>query len=288
MTTLINYAIPVFVLSMWLENRIGVGRGLRLYERNDTRAGVLLGFGLAGVNLGFDVLFAAFLFAVYEHRIFTLEPTVLAWVSLVFAEDLSYYWAHRMCHEVRFMWAAHVTHHSSQRYNFSTAVRQSWTQGFVTFVFRAPLAWLGFHPLMIITQMMISLFYQFFVHTTLVNKLGPLEWVMNTPSHHRVHHAVNVRYLDRNHAGIFIVWDRLFGTFAEERSDDVPVYGITKNVETYNPVTLAFHEWVALVHDVRRARSAREALGYVFMPPGWSPDGSTLTAKQMRAGSYTR
>jgi sterol desaturase/sphingolipid hydroxylase (fatty acid hydroxylase superfamily) len=136
---------------------------------------------------------------------------------------------------------------------------------------------------MILLQQSISLVYQFFIHTQQVKKLGPLEWIMNTPSHHRVHHAVNVRYLDRNHAGIFIVWDRLFGTFAAERAEDPPVYGITKNLETFRLMEVAFHEWRALAQDVWRAQGLRAKLGYVFGPPGWRHDGTGLTSKQLQA-----
>ena len=136
---------------------------------------------------------------------------------------------------------------------------------------------------MILLQMAVSLIYQFFIHTQEVGKLGPLEWIMNTPSHHRVHHAVNLRYLDANHGGVFIVWDRLFGTFSVERADDPPVYGITKNIETYNPMRIAFHEWASLFHDVRRAPRLRDKFRYLFAPPGYSHDGSTLTTKQLQA-----
>ena len=142
------------------------------------------------------------------------------------------------------------------------------------------MALLGFHPVMILTAQAISLVYQFWIHTELLGRLGPLEWVMNTPSHHRVHHGRNVEYLDRNYAGIFMLWDRLFGSFEPEGE---PVdYGLTRNIQTFNPVTIAFHDWAGMFRSMRGARTWRNALGYALRPPGWSPDGSTLTAGQMQ------
>jgi sterol desaturase/sphingolipid hydroxylase (fatty acid hydroxylase superfamily) len=182
---------------------------------------------------------------------------------------------------VRLLWAAHENHHSSQHYNLSTALRQSWTTPVTGPLFWAPLALAGFAPHMILTAQAWSLLYQFWIHTESIRSLGPLEWVLNTPSHHRVHHGSNLAYLDRNHAGILIIWDRLFGTFAPEVE---PVrYGLTKNVTTFHPVRVAFHEFVAIGRDLRRAPTVRAALGYLLRPPGWSHDGSTRTAAQERA-----
>jgi len=202
-------------------------------------------------------------------------------VLLFFAEDFTYYWYHRASHEVRFLWAAHENHHSSERYNLSTALRQSWTTPFTEMLFYWPLPLLGFHPTMLLTQKAVSLLYQFWIHTELIDRLGAAERLFNTPSNHRVHHGSNLEYLDRNHGGILIVWDRLFGTFEPERAR--VRYGLTKRLESFNPLTIAFHEWSALARDVRRADSWRARLAYVFAPPGWSPDGSTLTARQLRA-----
>jgi sterol desaturase/sphingolipid hydroxylase (fatty acid hydroxylase superfamily) len=202
-------------------------------------------------------------------------------VALFFAEDFVYYWWHRASHEVRLLWAAHENHHSSRHYNLSTALRQSWTTPFTTVPFYVFLPLLGFHPFMVATQVGVSLLYQFWLHTELVGRLGPFEWLFNTPSHHRVHHGTNLEYLDRNHGGILILWDRLFGTFEPERA---PVrYGLTKNIDTFSPFRIAFHEWASMARQAWSGRGLREALGYVLLPPGWSPDGSTLTASQLRA-----
>jgi sterol desaturase/sphingolipid hydroxylase (fatty acid hydroxylase superfamily) len=283
MSVLIYIAIPLFILGMLLEHALLVRHGRHTYERKDTLASLSMGMG----NLLFSALVKGGVIAIgfwlYQHRLFELGQGALAWLLLFFAEDLCYYLFHRSHHGVRLFWAAHVNHHSSERYHLATALRQSWTTPFTSFWFWLPLPLLGFHPLMVVTQQGISLLYQFWIHTELIDRMGPLEWVLNTPSHHRVHHAVNTRYLDRNHGGILIIWDRLFGTFEAERRDDAPIYGITKNIQTHNPIRVAFHEWIAVLRDARRARGLRDKLRYLFAPPGWSPDGSTLTAGQLRA-----
>lgn len=281
MDTLIAWAVPVFVLSILLELWLTRERGV--YEKRDTWASLLMGTGAVVVGVPFRLGFLWVLTKLYEHRLFTIEMSVLGYLALLFAEDFCYYWSHRTNHEVRLFWAAHVNHHSSEHYHLATALRQSWTQPYLMWIFWLPLPLLGFSPEMILMQQAISLIYQFFIHTQEVRTLGPLEWIFNTPSHHRVHHATNVRYLDKNHAGIFIVWDRLFGTFVAEDLADPPVYGITKNLETFKLRTIAFHEWRALWNDVKRAPSWRTKLAYVFAPPGYSHDGSTMTARQMQA-----
>ncbi len=169
-------------------------------------------------------------------------------VIILFAEDFTYYWFHRISHESRLFWASHVVHHSSQKYNLSTALRQTWSGSFYTFIFWLPLVLIGFHPVMVLVQMSISLIYQYWIHTELIKKMPKwFEAIFNTPSHHRVHHATNPQYLDRNHAGIFIIWDRLFGTFEPEV--EKPVYGLVTNIETYNPIKVAFIEWYNMLKD---------------------------------------
>jgi sterol desaturase/sphingolipid hydroxylase (fatty acid hydroxylase superfamily) len=272
----IYYAIPAFFLTMALEalwarreRRLWNGARTAGYEKRDTAASLAMGMGnvviAAVVKLGTVGLWTA---------LHALAPVKLpnawwVWVLLFFADDLCYYAFHRASHEVRLFWAAHVNHHSSQHYNLSTALRQSWTTPITGIPFWLPLPLLGFEPWMILTQQAVSLLYQYWLHTESIGRLGPLEAVFNTPSHHRVHHGSNVEYLDRNHGGILIVWDRLFGTFEPERA---PVrYGLTRNIDSFNPLVIAFHEIAAIARDVRRAHSLREALGYVFGPPGWSP-----------------
>jgi sterol desaturase/sphingolipid hydroxylase (fatty acid hydroxylase superfamily) len=283
MSVLIFVAVPVFVASMLVEWTLLRRRGRDGYERRDTWASVGMGTGNVLLSALVKTTVLGVALWIYAHRVFDIGQGPLGWLLLFFAEDFCYYVYHRTHHEVRLLWAAHVNHHSSQRYNLATAVRQSWSTPFTGFWFWLPLPLLGFHPVMVMTQQAISLIYQFFIHTELVDRLGPLEWVLNTPSHHRVHHATNARYLDRNHGGILIVWDRLFGTFEAESAHDPPRYGITKNLQTFNLFRIAWHEWLALLGDVASSHGLRTRLGYLFAPPGWSPDGSTLTAAQLRA-----
>jgi sterol desaturase/sphingolipid hydroxylase (fatty acid hydroxylase superfamily) len=195
--------------------------------------------------------------------------------------DFIYYWSHRMQHESRYMWAIHVVHHSSERYNLSTALRQPVADALGTFPPQGAVCLLGIRPELVATARGVNLLYQYWIHTDAIRKLGPFERLFNTPSHHRVHHGTNLEYLDRNHAGMFIFWDKLFGTFEPERAR--VRYGLTKNIDTFNPVRIAFHEWQVLLHDFRRANPWRVRLAYLFRPPGWSPDGSTLTSNQLRA-----
>jgi sterol desaturase/sphingolipid hydroxylase (fatty acid hydroxylase superfamily) len=285
MDALIAFAVPVFLLSIALEAALKRSHGVRLYEPRDTWASLMMGTGSVAAGIPFRLLFLWLLTKLYAYRWLTITMSVPGYLALLVAEDFCYYWSHRTNHEVRLFWAAHVNHHSSQHYHLATALRQSWTQPYLMWIFWLPLPLLGFSPEMILLQMSISLIYQFFIHTEELKRLGPLEWFLNTPSHHRVHHAVNWRYLDRNHGGIFIVWDRLFGTFAEERDDDPPVYGITKNLDTFSPLRIAFHEWFALARDVARAPGLALKLRYVFAPPGYSHDGSTRTSAQIRASA---
>ncbi|MBX3251740.1 MAG: sterol desaturase family protein [Myxococcales bacterium] len=285
MSSLIYFAIPAFILTLGLEVFFvtrAQREGHRGYELRDSLASLSMGLGNVGISALTKGGWVFLWVWLYEHRLFDLpQDAAWVWVLLFVAEDLCYYVFHRTSHESRFFWAAHVNHHSSQHYNLSTALRQTWTGPLIGGVFWAPLALLGFHPAMILVQQAISLLYQYWIHVEWLGKLGPLEWVFNTPSHHRVHHGRNPLYLDRNHGGILIVWDRLFGTFEEER--EAPDYGLTKNLDTFNPFRIAFHEWAAIGRDLRAARSLREALGVVFGPPGWRADGTGETSVVMRA-----
>ena len=182
---------------------------------------------------------------------------------------LCFYVYHRTSHEIRLFWANHVAHHSSESYTLATALRQSWTAPFIATWFWTPLPLLGFRPEHVLLMSAISLLYQYGLHTETVDRLGPIEWVMNTPSHHRVHHGSNPQYIDRNHAGIFILWDRLFGTFEPEV--EKPVYGITTPVGSHNPVVVQFDEFIAIARDVFRARSLREAIHAIVRNPGDVP-----------------
>ncbi len=267
MSQIIYFSIPVFILLIAAELLYARITRQQLYEWRDTLACLAMGLGNVFISAGWKALvWGAVFYGLYQYRLFDIPMTAWwAWALILLLEDFCYYWFHRLHHEVRCLWAAHVNHHSSERLNLAVALRQSWTTPMTGMLFWAPLALLGFHPLMILTQQAISLLYQFWIHTQAIKSLGPLEWVMNTPAHHRVHHGSNPQYLDKNYAGIFIVWDRLFGTFEPERE---PVrYGLTHNINTFNPVKIAFHEWAAIAREARAARSWREALYRIFGRP---------------------
>jgi sterol desaturase/sphingolipid hydroxylase (fatty acid hydroxylase superfamily) len=280
-------AIPAFIGLALLEILVARLRGSASYELRDTAASLSMGL----INLVQGILFAGLIWssleACYRIRLFDVPVTWWSWGLLIFAEDLTYYWFHRLSHEHRIWWAAHVNHHSSQHYNLSTALRQTWTGNLAfTWVLWLPLALAGFPPALIIFQRGVNLVYQFWIHTEQVRRLPAwFEAVFNTPSHHRVHHATNPEYLDRNYAGIFIIWDRLFGTFAPERDAEPCRYGIVKNIGSFNPLIIAFHEWADLIRDAVAARGWRARLGHVFGPPGWTPDGRGQTADAIRRRS---
>jgi sterol desaturase/sphingolipid hydroxylase (fatty acid hydroxylase superfamily) len=279
------YAIPAFFLLMLVEALLLAGTARRGYERRDTLASLGMGAVNVLISIAGKALHFAVLAAVARWAVFSIRPSWWSWLLLLLLGDLAYYWFHRLSHDVRILWAAHVNHHSSERYNLSTALRQSWTTPFTLMLFYWPLALLGFSPAMILTGIAINTLYQFWIHTEVIDRIGRLEAVFNTASHHRVHHGSNVQYLDRNHGGILIIWDKLFGTFTPEHE---PVrYGLTRNIHTFNLFRIAFHEWQALWRDVREAATWRHRLAYCLAPPGWSPDGSTLTARQLQARAAT-
>jgi sterol desaturase/sphingolipid hydroxylase (fatty acid hydroxylase superfamily) len=277
MFDLIRSAIPVFVLCLLLEagsyyflpdeDELG-------YSAKDSRTSIAMGLGNVIVNLGWKLVVVAVYAAAYLLAPWHLPAdNPLTWVALFFADDFIYYWYHRTHHTIRVLWASHVVHHSSEFYNLSTALRQPWTP-FSSLPYWIPLALLGFSPWMILLAQSWSLLYQFFIHTERVDRLWkPVELVMNTPSHHRVHHGSQSQYLDRNYAGILIVWDRLFGTFEPE--GERVRYGLTTNIGTHNPMRVATHEFAAIWRDVRGARGPRRwrhRWGYVTQGPGWSPE----------------
>ncbi len=278
------YAIPVFLVCMIVESVFTSRRRMLGYTGLDTWGSLAMGVGNALIDLVMKGVHYAWLSFCFGYALLELDASSApVWIVALIATDFMYYWFHRLHHEVRFLWAAHVNHHTSRHYNFSTALRQSWTTPFTSLLFYWPLALVGFDPKLILAMSAINTVYQFWVHTEAVDRIGPLEWILNTPSHHRVHHGSNVQYMDRNHGGMLIVWDRLFGTFEPEC---VPVvYGITKNIDTYNPVEIAFHEWRDMLGDAARPNSLAVRLGYLVRPPGWSPDGATCTSGELRAGA---
>ena len=273
----IIYAIPFFVLAMLLEFFVASTKNIKSYTTKDAFSSIAMGLGNVFIGLVSKLFVFAALYYVYENfRVFTIPITWWSFIILIFLDDFSYYWFHRTSHENRFFWASHVVHHSSKHYNLSTALRQTWTGSFYSFIFWLWLPLIGFHPGMIIFQMSISLLYQFWIHTELIQKTPKwIEFFFNTPSHHRVHHGSNPIYLDRNHAGILIIWDKLFGTFQPELKSEKVKYGLVVNIKTYNPIFIAFNEWGALFKDLNTKNiSVRNRIRYLYKPPGWKHDGT--------------
>lgn len=282
---IILFAIPFFIVAMLLELYVTTKQNIKTYDTKDAFSSIAMGLG--NVFLGFlsKGLVLLALFWVYDNfRLFTIPIEWWSFVLIFFADDFSYYWFHRISHENRFFWASHVVHHSSQRYNLSTALRQTWSGGFFSFVFWLWMPLVGFHPAMILLQMSISLLYQFWIHTETIDKMPKwFEAIFNTPSHHRVHHGCNPIYLDRNHAGILIIWDKLFGTFQPELKDEQVSYGLVKNINTYNPIKIAFIEWINMFKDACSGKkSLRNRLLYLVKPPGWKHDGTGQISDDLR------
>lgn len=280
---ILYYAIPFFVLLLSIEAWFSYKENRHLYETKDTFTS--LGLGIGNVLTGFitkALIFWLFTF-LYDHRFFTLDITQWwYWVLLFFADDFSYYWFHRSSHFVNYFWASHVVHHSSQRYNLAAALRQTWTGNLTgAFLFWAWMPLAGFHPIWILFMQQLSLIYQFWIHTETIQRLPKaLEFVLNTPSHHRVHHGSDLKYLDKNHGGILIIWDRLFGSFQPE--EERPTYGLTKNIESYNPAKVALITWGQLINKAFSAGSLSNGLKYFLKSPGWSHDGSSKTTAELR------
>jgi sterol desaturase/sphingolipid hydroxylase (fatty acid hydroxylase superfamily) len=280
-------AIPIFIAAILLELFLIRFRGWRgSYETRDTLTSLLMGAGnvVSGILLG--VFSFSALMWVWNFRFFDWGISISVGLVAFIIDDLRYYWYHRIAHTCRWVWAEHVNHHSSQHYNLSTALRQSWTGLFTgMFVLQVPLVLLGFHPALLAFVYGFNLVWQFFIHTELVDKMWrPIEWIMNTPSHHRVHHATNARYLDANYAGTLIIWDRMFGSFVPELAQDAPRYGIVKNLGTFNPIKVALHEYVGIFNDVAsQGLTWRQRLNYLIKPPGWSHDGSRKTSAELKS-----
>lgn len=282
-----QYAVPLFVVAVLAEMLWARLRRPEAYEPMDTLVSLAFGLGSTVAGALFGGLALYVFIQTYQYRLFDFGAewwTVWwAWPLCFVLDDLKYYWVHRAGHRIRWMWASHVNHHSSQHYNLSTALRQSWTGAFTFgFLFAVPLVLLGFHPLMIAICGGFNLIYQFWIHTEAINRMPRwFEAVMNTPSHHRVHHATNPRYLDRNYAGVFIVWDKMFGTFEPEREDESIRYGIIKQLGSFNLLWSVFHEWIGMLADIWRS-PWKHKLSYLLREPGWTHDGSRETSDMIR------
>ena len=285
-------AVPFFIAAIlaelgWIVWR---GKGGR-YETRDALTSLIMGAGsvASGILLGF--LAWGFFLWLWAITPLDLGTSALTIVICFILDDLRYYWVHRFGHRIRWVWASHVNHHSSQHYNLTTALRQTWTGTFsLVMLVRAPLVLLGFHPAIILLVGGLNLIYQFWIHTEAIDKMPKwFEAVMNTPSHHRVHHGRNARYLDANYAGVFIIWDKMFGTFVPEQAHDRPDYGLVHNLATFNPLRVAFHEWLSLLRDATQpGLPLTQRLKYAFAPPGYSHDNSRDTSETIKEKHLAR
>lgn len=277
-------SIPIYALIIPLEILLSHFNHWHFYSWKETAINVYLNL----LNAGIDLVLRGFAFGILlffsTHSLPIHLPPIAYWITLFFLEDVLFWLEHFMDHQVRFFWAVHVTHHSSEEYNLSTGFRSSVFMPFYRYLYFIPLALLGFAPLDIFLMYALTQTYGILVHTQSVGKLPRwIEYFFVTPSHHRVHHASNIPYLDKNMGMVLIIWDRLFGTFTEELPEEPPRYGLTKPLDTpHHPVHIVTHEWVAISKDLKRAPTVADKLRYLIYPPGWSHDGSTHTSKQLR------
>ena len=268
---LIALAVPMFFAGMLVELGVAKAKGRQVYRLGDAIADMGCGVTqqLVSLFLATGVLLGGYEW-LYQHRFFTIPTTWLPWVVAVFGVEFAYYWWHRLSHEVNLLWAAHVVHHHSEDYNLAVALRQSVTTWLTTLPFYFPFALLGVPTVCFAVVLGLSTLYQFWIHTRLVDRLpGALEWALNTPSHHRVHHATNPEYLDKNHGAILIVWDRLFGTYADEVAE--PRYGLTKPLASFNPLWAQAHYWIELARHSWRAPTVADKIAVWLRGPAWHP-----------------
>jgi sterol desaturase/sphingolipid hydroxylase (fatty acid hydroxylase superfamily) len=288
---LLQFSTPLYLIIIGLEILLSNARHRKLYSFKDTISNLYLMLLNSAIDLLFRVVYLFILQLCYNHHWISITNVFSYWLLLLLAEDFLYYWLHRWDHEIRLFWAVHVTHHSSEKMNFTVGFRSSVFQPLYRFIYFIPLAYLGFKPLDIVFMYSATQIWGIFVHTELINKMGWLEYILVTPSHHRVHHASNPKYLDKNMGMFLIIWDQLFGTFQPELSADQyqpRKYGLTKPMEKTGPVDLVFHEWAAIGKDLGRQDIGwKDKWQYVFGPPGWSHDGSRMTSEQLRQAEST-
>lgn len=291
----IPYFIPAAIIIITIEVIMSIRHDKHLYEWKDSAASAGVGIGAVLMQVLTKAGTLAVLTAVFE----LFEPVREAlnykaafgqnwlgaawwvWVLAILGDDFNFYWHHRFAHTVRILWAAHIPHHSSEYFNFGTSFRNSWTIFFIKPVYWLWMPALGFHPVMVLMAMSINSLYQFTLHSLSVPHLGWFEKIFNTPQLHQIHHSKNFAYMDKNFGGIFIIWDKIFGTFHNGRDGQERHFGVTKPPNSYNPVKIITHEFENIWQDVRSAKSLKDKLNYIFGAPGWSPDKSTLTVKEM-------
>lgn len=264
-------SIPIYFALIGIELLIQAFKKYRIYRLNDAITNISCGITQQVSGIFFKILSVAAYQYVYENfSFFEIAPTWYSLILLFVLVDFFYYWAHRKSHEVNLFWGGHVVHHQSEDYNFSVALRQGSFQVIWTFIFYLPIAMLGFDTLSFVLLSGLVTVYQFWIHTETIGKLGPIEWVFNTPSHHRVHHGRNPKYIDKNHAGVFIVWDKMFGTFQKE--EEKPTYGITKQTASWNPIWVNLQHYIEMASGLRQMTGIKNKFNYIFNKPGWLPE----------------
>ena len=276
----LSFSIPFYTILIGVEMVMSYIHNKHYYTTKGTFANIYL----SGINFGLDVLVKAFGFFVldffYQFHFFEIHNVYLYWFVLLIGEDFLFYILHYVDHYCRLFWAVHVTHHSSEEFNLTVGFRSSVFQPFYRYLYYIPLALSGFHGVDIGVMYSATQIYGILVHTQTVGKLGFIEWFMATPSNHRVHHGSNPQYLDRNMGMVFIIWDRIFGTFEEEK--ETVKYGLTEDIKTYHPLKMVFHEWKNIFNDLKKPSTLKKKFMYIFGPPGWSHDGTKKTSKQLR------
>lgn len=283
---LILISAPIYVIIILLEIILSNLQHRRTYTVKDTIANVYLLILNSSIDLIFRTIYVGILIFFFNSQVYHFTNPLIYWIALLLAEDFLYYWLHRFDHEIRLFWAIHVTHHSSENMNFAVGFRSSVFQPLYRFIYFIPLAFFGFRPIDILFMYSATQIWGIFVHTEMINKMGWLEHIFVTPSHHRVHHASNPKYLDKNMGMFLIIWDKLFGTFQPElQAEEYQAikYGLTKPLEKPTAVSLIFHEWSQIIKDCSRGDiSWKQKLRYIFGRPGWSHDGSRMTSEEMR------
>ncbi|AFZ04281.1 sterol desaturase family protein [Calothrix sp. PCC 6303] len=278
--------LPLFLILILTEAFLIVGWKKQKYPWQESLVSLSVAIGHHASQM---IPTSALMIFAWHHRISTISIDSWWNVFLLFiCLEFAYYWYHRASHRIRWFWASHSVHHSPEKFNFSAAYRLGWTGGISgSSLFFVPLAWLGFEPLAIVTGMALNLTYQFWIHTELIPKLGFLELIFNTPSHHRVHHAANSEYIDRNYGGVLIIFDRLFGTYAEEKVEIPVIYGLTYPIKSNNPFKIALYEWIKIIKDVIGADSWQEGCCYLFAPPNWKKLNSSCSLPTAIGNNHT-
>ncbi len=293
---IVGYAIPAFLGLIALEFILTRKKKKWIYSIKDLKATIKVGAGAGLVSLvskAWTVFIFVFVYELFNPEVDGVRQNIMGyasfgwawyvWILCQLADDFSYYWVHRANHEVRVLWAAHVVHHSSEKYNFSVGVRNGWFTLFYKPLFYLWMAAIGFHPIMIIVCLGIESLWQFQLHTQFVPRLGIFERFMNTHKHHHVHHSSDIEYLDKNHGGYLNIFDKMFGTFKDLDESKEVHFGVLHPPATHKLDDILLHEYRHIWDDVKKAKTWKERFMYVFGPPGWSPDGSTKTVKELQA-----